>query len=195
MSTTSTPRWALVKPTPGTNEPADVAVINGNMDKVDAMAPFPLNRGKSCQASRAATLGWGITDGEIYGMVSNIGDNEDPAAYTFVAGTGITLGSYIEVLKAGWYEVWTYAAMSCAGAQTTRHYTKFANYGTDIRLALRTAVAIGGSAPAGRIDMVQTHAVWLPANARVYSRINCATAATTLEVAGMMVTRLDADKT
>ena len=36
MSTTSTTNLGLVKPTLGTGEHADVSVINGNMDKLDA---------------------------------------------------------------------------------------------------------------------------------------------------------------
>lgn len=38
MATTSTPHLSLVKPTPGTDEPASVAVLNSNADIIDAWA-------------------------------------------------------------------------------------------------------------------------------------------------------------
>lgn len=41
MSRTSTPNLGLVKPTPGTGELADVNVINGNMDLIDAAIGVP----------------------------------------------------------------------------------------------------------------------------------------------------------
>src|SRR5437868_4299141 len=35
MATTSTPHLSLVKPTPGTHEPAQISIINSNMDILD----------------------------------------------------------------------------------------------------------------------------------------------------------------
>lgn len=56
MSTTTTPTLELVKPTPGTGEYADVSVINGNMDKIDAaVVPMYVYSSLPAQASLPTT--------------------------------------------------------------------------------------------------------------------------------------------
>lgn len=70
MSTTTTPNLGLIKPTPGTNEPADVSKLNTNSDTVDALFHGTTGHAHTGAAGQGPKIGsGGLASGAATGAV------------------------------------------------------------------------------------------------------------------------------
>lgn len=96
MSTTTTPNLNLVKPTLGTSEPADVSIINSNMDTIDA-AVKQLQDAIANANALLGTLGLDANDNPLISKASAVSTLLSGQAITpaSVTATGAIQGSSI----------------------------------------------------------------------------------------------------